>query len=33
MNIQDKINISAAAVNLLPGADFSEEPDPNKSDL
>ena len=31
--LHDKINISAAAVNLLPGVDFSEEPDPNKSDL
>ena len=31
--LQDKINISATAVNLLPGADFSEEPDPNKPDL
>ncbi|MDO9071537.1 MAG: hypothetical protein Q7V36_08485, partial [Deltaproteobacteria bacterium] len=31
--LHDKINISAAAVNLLPGVDFSEDPDPNKSDL
>jgi hypothetical protein len=31
--LHDKINISAAPVNLLPGVDFSEEPDPNKSDL
>jgi hypothetical protein len=31
--LQDKIKISGSAVNLLPGADFSEEPDPNKPDL
>jgi hypothetical protein len=31
--LHDKKNISAATVNLLPGPDFSEEPDPNKSDL
>jgi hypothetical protein len=31
--LHDKKNISAAPVNLLPGVDFSEEPDPNKSDL
>ena len=31
--LHDKINISAAAVNLLPGVDFPEESDPNKSDL
>jgi hypothetical protein len=31
--LHDKINISASAVNLLPGADFPEETDPNKSDL
>ena len=32
-DLQDKINNSAGAVNLLPGADFSEEPDPNKPGL
>ena len=31
--LQEKINISAAAVNLLPAPDFSEDPGPNKSDL
>jgi len=31
--LHDKINNSASTVNLLPGADFSEEPDPNKPDL
>ena len=31
--LHEKINNSAAAVNLLPIADFSEEPDPNKPDL
>jgi len=31
--LHEKINISAAPVNLLPGVDFSEDPDPNKSDL
>ncbi len=31
--LNDKKNISVAAVNLLPGVDFSAEPDPNKSDL
>jgi hypothetical protein len=31
--LHDKINISAAPVNLLPGPDFSEDPDPNKPDL
>jgi hypothetical protein len=31
--LHDKINISAEAVNLLPGVGFPEESDPNKSDL
>jgi len=31
--LHEKINISAAAVNLLPGPDFSKGPGPNKSDL
>ena len=31
--LDEKINNSAAPVNLLPDADFSEEPDPNKPDL
>jgi hypothetical protein len=31
--LHEKINISAAAVNLLPGPDFSKDPGPNKSDL
>jgi hypothetical protein len=31
--LHEKINISAAAVNLLPSADISKDPDPNKSDL
>jgi hypothetical protein len=31
--LHDKKNISASPVNLLPAADFSEKPDPNKSDL
>jgi len=31
--LHDKKNISAAAVNLLPGPDFSDDPGPNKSDL
>jgi hypothetical protein len=31
--LHEKINISVAAVNLLPSPDFSEDPDPNKSDL
>jgi len=31
--LQDKINNSATAVNLLPGVDFPEESGPNKSDL
>lgn len=31
--LHEKINNSTAAVNLLPIADFSEEPDPNKPDL
>jgi len=31
--LHDKINSSAAAVTLLPGPDFSDEPGPNKSDL
>jgi len=29
----EKINISAAAVNLLPAPDISKDPGPNKSDL
>jgi len=31
--LHDKINISAAAVNLLPAPDISTDPGPNKSDL
>jgi len=31
--LHDKKNLSAPPVNLLPGSDFSEDPDPNKSDL
>lgn len=31
--LHDKINIAAAAVNLLPGPNFSDDPGPNKSDL
>jgi hypothetical protein len=31
--LHDKKNISGAAVNLLPGPDFSDDPGPNKSDL
>jgi hypothetical protein len=31
--LHDKINNSPGGVNLLPGGDFSEEPDPNKPDL
>ena len=31
--LHEKINISAGAANLLPPPDFSEDPDPNKSDL
>jgi hypothetical protein len=31
--LHDKKNISVSPVNLLPAADFSEKPDPNKSDL
>jgi hypothetical protein len=31
--LHEKINISAPSVNLLPSADFSEDPGPNKSDL
>jgi hypothetical protein len=31
--LHDKKNLAAAAVNLLPGVDFPEKPDPNKPDL
>jgi len=31
--LHEKKNISASPVNLLPGVDFSEKPDPNKPDL
>jgi hypothetical protein len=31
--LHERKNISATAVNLLPSADFSKEPGPNKSDL
>ncbi len=31
--LEEKINISAAAVNLLAGPDISKEPGPDKSDL
>jgi len=31
--LHEKINISAAAVNLLPSPDISKDPGPNKSDL
>jgi hypothetical protein len=31
--LHEKINISAAAVNLLPAPDISKDPGPNKSDL
>jgi hypothetical protein len=31
--LEERKNLAAPAVTLLPGPDFSEEPDPNKSDL
>jgi len=31
--LEEKKNLAAPAVTLLPGPDFSAEPDPNKSDL